>query len=218
MVKSPARPVWEGAFCKAYRSHIWPRTINTDYSLTEGGLHKIWIRLEPSPYCLPRNSGFHVLSFLSESQHQSPNTFPPTRWFPTTLRHKRWCFLAMEEPNPTAGIPHRLSWEGQPRTRCVLNFLSISLPPVIRCVSSAHGANFVFPAREHTRLPRRGRRWWEHLQEAGQRAEDPGPHPHHHHRHERPGCPPGRRLRSGAVLCLLAQRDVRTKLICPGEL
>ena len=210
--------MWEGAFCKAYRSRICPRTINTDYSLMEGRLHKIWIRLESSPHGLPRNSCFHVLSFLSKSQHQSPNTIPPTRWFPTTLKHKHWCFLAMEEPNPTTEIPQGLSWEGQPRTRCVLNFLSISLSTVIWCVSSTHGANFVFLPREHTRLPRRGRRRWEHLQEARQRAEDSGPHPYHHHRHECPGRPPGRRLRGRAVLCLLAQRDVREKLICPGEL
>lgn len=72
--------------------------------------------------------------------------------------------------------------------------------------------------REHPRLRRPRRRRWEHLQEAGQCAEDPGSHPHHHHSHERPGGPPGRRVRGGALLRLLAQRHVREELVCPGEL
>lgn len=49
MVKSPSRQMCDEAFCKVYRPLIWPRTINTDYNLTDGRLHEIGIRLELNP-------------------------------------------------------------------------------------------------------------------------------------------------------------------------
>lgn len=52
----------------------------------------------------------------------------------------------------------------------------------------------------------------------GQHAEDPGPHPHHHHRHVGSGRLPGRHLRRGPVLRLLAGQHDRQELIRPGEL
>lgn len=55
-------------------------------------------------------------------------------------------------------------------------------------------------------------------QRGGQHAEDIGPDPHHHHRHVRAGRLPGRHLRGGAVLRLLARRHVGEELVSSGEL
>lgn len=55
-------------------------------------------------------------------------------------------------------------------------------------------------------------------QRSRQHAEDARPHPHHYHRHVRPGGLPGRHLRCGLVLRLLAWRHVGQELIGPGEL